>query len=238
MSEFARSELPPLRVSQLRPEAPNLAHLLAAARRGTPEAIDALLKRAEEGQLLSVAPEGREYLLCGCGDLVFTVPLAQLREVLPTLPEVVPLPFSTPWLFGIFALRTDMLGLVDPLPALTGHLSPGSAGTPGKASTATTQRDATPTSPAVRFTTALIVGEGERSIALAMSSIGEIILARDEEIVSEVDTQPQPGTSIDARYISGAYQPPDSTITCPILAVDRLLSDILARLEEEERLHG
>jgi chemotaxis signal transduction protein len=59
-------------------------------------------------------------LLFVCAGVPCAAPLAELREALPTLPRTTPLPFSPPWLLGLFPLRTEIIGLVDPVPMLTG----------------------------------------------------------------------------------------------------------------------
>ena len=56
--------------------------------------------------------DGDPYLLFTCADVACAAPLAHFREVLPTLPTTVALPFSPPWMLGFFALHTELIGLV------------------------------------------------------------------------------------------------------------------------------
>lgn len=90
----------------------------------------AFLRQGQPGALLpSALPAegqeraGTEHLLFVCAGVPCAAPLAELREALPTMPQTIPLPFSPPWLLGLFPLRTEIIGLVDPTPLLLGQLT-------------------------------------------------------------------------------------------------------------------
>ncbi len=88
---------------------------------GTPGALDRLLAQAEGGIPPEETAAGTELLVFLCGAAPCAAHLHALREVVPTLPEFTLLPASPPWLLGVCALRTDLLGLVDPAPMLLGN---------------------------------------------------------------------------------------------------------------------
>ncbi|MEO7003725.1 MAG: hypothetical protein ABI274_18235 [Ktedonobacterales bacterium] len=69
------------------------------------------------------APAGQhQLLLFTCGHIRCAAPLAELRKGPRLLPPLVPLPFSPPWLLGIFLHQSasEIIGLADPMPILTG----------------------------------------------------------------------------------------------------------------------
>jgi chemotaxis signal transduction protein len=57
-------------------------------------------------------------LLFWIGETLYASPLQTLREALPLIPAFTLLPFSPPWLLGVFPLRTDLVTLIDPQPFL------------------------------------------------------------------------------------------------------------------------
>src|SRR5207302_3110987 len=71
---------------------PPLAQLLTATRANTAEVMERLLLQAQTGEVPFEELGGTEYLLFTCGGVDCGVPLAALREVVPALPQVAPLP--------------------------------------------------------------------------------------------------------------------------------------------------
>lgn len=187
----------------------SISPALTTSRRLDTAALERLLSHIAEGTDATEGRTGSEYLLFTCRQTPCAVPLHQLREVLPTLPRTVTLPFSPPWLLGIFPLRTELLGLVDPAPALFSDLS---------------AEGATP-SP----TTALVVGEGDTLLALAVTSVGDIARVQPEEIVP--NSSPG-GPPVAVSYARARYVPPGGGPAYAIVDLPRLLGDLLAALTE------
>src|SRR5579862_7237302 len=102
----------------------DLTQLLATARASRATAVAQLLQQAEQTSNAARTTVGVEHLLFVCANIPCAVPLTDLREALPTLPQTTPLPFSAPWLLGIFPLRTEVIGLADPIPLLLGRVRP------------------------------------------------------------------------------------------------------------------
>src|SRR5215469_14863727 len=210
-----------------------LVQLLAAARANSVDAMDRVLHHVETGSAGDDQPAGIEYLLFACADVPCAVALKALREVRPSLPQVVPLPFSPDWLIGIFPLRTQLIALVDPAPLLLGRSADHAASwlMPRRSRPSLYERRVTaPLANPLFPTTALLVGEGEKVLAWAVTAVSDIVVILDEQIM--------PSTAIDipmpAKYVIGIYQPVQSDPSYLVLNVEMVLADLLSGLEEKE----
>jgi chemotaxis signal transduction protein len=58
-------------------------------------------------------PEGTPYLTFRLGKLRWAIPVVYLREALPDVPAITPLPFSPLWLHGLINLRGEAVGLIN-----------------------------------------------------------------------------------------------------------------------------
>ncbi len=217
-----------------------LVQLLAAARANSVDAMDRVLHHVETSSASGDQPAGAEYLLFACADVPCAVPLKALREVRPSLPQVVPLPFSPDWLIGIFPLRTQLLALVDPAPLLLGRPADHASSWlyPARRRNSLYERRVTAPLPNPLFpTTALLVGEGERVLALAVTAVSDIVLLPEEQIMppSSMNSMDMP---MPEKYVAGIYQPPQGEQSFLILNVESVLSDLLAGLEEKEPSDG
>ncbi len=181
---------------------------LIPARTLTIAAMERLMSHIAQGTDPTEGRTGSEYLLFSCGQTPCAVPLPDLREVLPALPAAVPLPFSPPWLLGVFPLRTELLGLVDPAPILLGA--------------------AAPIAESTRPTTALVAGEDDGLIGLAVSEVGDIALVQPDEIVRD-PTIDSPCVAL--PYAAGHYVSPSGG-TYAIVNMPRLVTDVLQALTE------
>lgn len=203
---------------------PPLAQLLTVTRANIAEVMERLLIQAQTGEAPFEEIAGTEYLLFTCGGVDCGVPLASLREVVPTLPQVAPLPASPEWLMGIFALRTEMIALIDPVPVLLD--STDQLATPQYAPHARAASDAQPRS-------ALIVGTGERCLAWAIALVGDIVRLEDEKITPHAREATAGAREVRQRYIAGDYIRPQDGRRYTLLQTDIVLDDALHALEEE-----
>lgn len=152
-----------------------------------------------------------EYLLFTCRGIACAAPLHDLREVLRTVPPSVRMPFSPAWLLGIFTLRTDLLGLVDPSPMLLGAA----------------WADRVGAAPAPVAT--LIVGYSEPLLGMAVGPIGEIVAIRPDE----VEASPLPDeTSNASSYIRGHYQPTGASERYAVVDMAPFVAALLRALRE------
>lgn len=214
----------------------NLSQLLALARAHTVDEQRAALEQVHHGTASEAAPDGDPYLLFTCADVACAAPLAHFREVLPTLPTTVALPFSPHWMLGFFALHAELIGLVDPAPflfespelasisrarTLNGRvILPGSA-----APTAENWRLAAPES----GPTALIIGSGERMLALAVGGVGDMAYVQPGEVHSDAGAV-GPTRTPAAHFHDGVYVQPDTQAAFHVLKIDVLLDALLDAL--------
>jgi chemotaxis signal transduction protein len=177
------------------------------------EDVEGFLQQTHPSDSVADEAIGSQYLLFTCGGVRCAVALRALREVLPQVPAAVPLPHSPPWTLGVFALRSELIALVDPAPVLLGERS-------------TRER--------VQVGAALLVGEGPRTLGWAVGDIGAIRVIRPEEI----SPLPSPAVPVWERYALGVCTPASAEDTYVLLDADRLLDDLLNELEERERSNG
>ena len=214
-----------------------LAQLPVAARTHPVELFEHLLQSARGGAAQAEPRDGTEYLMFTCADIRCAVPLKSLREVRPSLPPVVSLPFSPDWLIGIFPLRTQLLALVDPGPILLGRSAENISSLaprrrPDYSRGALSRRlVSAPLRSAAFPTTALLIGDGESVLAWAVTSVGDITLIPDEQIIS-ASAMPLPAPE---HYVTGIYAPAAAEERSIILNVDQVMADLLAQLTEKER---
>ena len=224
--------------SQASPETPGyLEQLPTAAHSHSVEVLEHLRYGVRSGAKPGEPRLGTEYLLFACADAPCAVPLKALREVRLSLPQVVLLPFSPDWLIGIFPLRTQLLALVDPAPLLLGRATTQVGSWQQSERTHSSLYRRRVSAPLVNSffpTTALLVGEGEGVLALAVAAVGDIVLIPDEQIFSP-STAPIP---IPEKYVSGIYLPSSGDQRTMILDMQQVLADLLLGLVEKEGSNG
>jgi chemotaxis signal transduction protein len=192
------------------------------------DTVTDLLRRLEMGQADMQQALGPQYLLFECGGIPCAVPLTELREVLKEVPRTIPLPSVPEWMVGIFPIRSEILALVDPLPALCGGRdaegeSAGTGALPGP----TVGRGAT-----------LIIGAGERSLALVVDSYGGTVTIEGREMDTRQQAISATGLPVMPRYVAAMYTLADSGQRHAVLRVDLLLDDLISALEKAEARYG
>lgn len=217
---------------------PPLAQLLTVTRANTAGVMERLLLQAQTGETPFEELTGIEYLLFTCGGVGCGVPLAALREVLPALPQVAPLPASPEWMMGIFALRAEMIALVDPAPIVLDHAAAYSSPQPSPAPHAapvphTLPQDRSQASSLHTPRSALIVGTGERCLAWAISLVGDLVRLEDHEIRPHTPEATGDAQRVRERYILGDYIVPANGRRYTLLNAELVLDDVLHALEED-----
>jgi chemotaxis signal transduction protein len=215
----------------------SLAELLALARAHTLDEQHAALEQVNSGSAPVVDPVGDPYLTFTCADVACAAPLTHFREVLPTLPTTVALPFSPPWVLGFFALHVDLIGLVDPAPFLfdspelasisRARLYNGRVILPGETGAASTgwRLSAPESGP-----TALIIGTGERTLALAVGAVGDLAYVRPDEIISGQGASSLTRTP-DSHFGAGVYVHPGNQAAFQVVQIDVLLDALLGAMK-------
>ena len=222
-------------VPAARSDPADLARLMVAARANTVDAMERLLETAQSGEQPKPLPTGMGYLLFVCAGRECAVPLSVLREVLPAVPRAVYLPFSPEWMLGIFPLRNEMVGLVDPVPVLTHRESSASSdvlevATSPLALDSSSHGRSGAFAPERAPATALIVGSEERCLAWAVESVGDIALVQDDEL-HEPDESLLRGVPFARRYVAGMYTPHSAPAHAVVLDAEALLADLLGALD-------
>jgi chemotaxis signal transduction protein len=195
---------------------------LVPNRTSEPQALDgmAAIERQLEERLARLTAGTQEFLdapgrLHFCVDgQQYSTALSGLREALTALPAVSPLPFSPPWLLGLFPLRTDFVPLVDLRAVLHGVRKPHEA------------NDAEP----AYIEQALLVGEDGRLLAFGVDRIGQISSpGAPHANGGGASYLAEPLT----RYIEG-YFPSETPGASTIIALNLTLAheDVIAQLED------
>lgn len=159
---------------------------------------------------------GDEYLLVWLQSTPCLVLLNQLREVLPSIPQHIALPFSPQWMWGIFPLRTELVALVDPWPVLSG----GSSSEPAAD---------------VRFHAdeamrALVIGENDHLLGLLVSQVGAIVVLDADD---RIEPGKAPAIDVAPQYVTGSFSLEGVERVALCLDVSRLANDILSAIEEQ-----
>jgi chemotaxis signal transduction protein len=205
--------------------------------------LERMLQRLHDTDLPEEPPSDKQFLLFTCGGAPCAAPLISFREVLPVLPQPTALPFSPPWALGICVLHSELIALVDPAPVLLGRpdapiIRWRSSRSPTLGGMQTLTNGADPN--AMQVGHALVVGEGERSLAFAVQAVLDIVAAEDDEILA-LDAPERPTLGCAEAYTTGFLLPRDASASYTIVRVDVLLGDLLAALEETEdkvAIHG
>lgn len=209
---------------------------LLDARVAASERMEQLLTSTYSGDITVEPHDGTELLLFWCRGVQCALPLTSLREVLPEAPVPVYLPFSPAWMLGIFPLRNELVGLVDPAALLLSGDGISAA-----------NPDIVVDDPSASFVglpgarsaqTAILVGSEGRCLAWIVDGVGEIAHAQDDQICQSPDAG-SAGLSIMPRYVAGMYRAPDAPSESVVLRAEALLDDMLAALTEGgEPRHG
>ena len=84
----------------------------------------------------------------------------------------------------------------------------------------------------------LIIGTGERSLALVIDTYSGTPTIPSHELDISAQTLGSTGLPIAARYVAGLYRRADAERTYVVLQADRVLSDLIAALEEADESNG
>ncbi len=176
------------------------------------------LARAEAGldTESDTPPAGDEYLLVWLQSTPCLVLLNQLREVLPSIPQHIALPFSPQWMWGIFPLRTELVALVDPWPILSGLSD--------------TESLADARFHADEAMRALVIGEDDHLLGLLVSQVGAIFVLNAEERIEPGRDQ---AAGVLPHYVTGSFSLEGVERLALCLDVSRLANDVLSAIEEQ-----
>jgi chemotaxis signal transduction protein len=179
--------------------------------------LEERLSRIREGE--SEHASEIECLLFWIDGKRYCAELTSLREALPAIPNVTPLPFSPVWLLGLFPLRTDLIALIDPRALLREGI---------RVETARGQ------SASLHGKQALLVGESGQLIAFVVDRIGDIVSFPDP--FSPAPDEAMAKHEVSARYVKGIYSHESEGFELVLaLNVISLYEDVIGKLEEWSR---
>lgn len=177
--------------------------------------------RAHDGESdhLDVA----ERLLFWLDGKPYSAALTTLREALPSIPKPTALPFSPPWLIGLFPLRTELVTLIDPRPFLANERDTASAN--GHIAHLDNEQ-------------ALLIGETGRLIAFVVDGIDDITSV--SALGAPLSDEDAGRRDIVARYVEYAHEyvheyvhPLDGEGRATVFALNltALYEDVMGELE-------
>jgi chemotaxis signal transduction protein len=168
-------------------------------------------------QKMAEPPSGTPFLTFKLHNLRWGVPISYLREVLPNVSSITPLPFSPFWLYGLINLHGEPVGLVSLSDLL---LDPISAANVGLRTAAGAP---------------VIIAESEGTpLGLLAEELGEVAFLEENQLeqVPAVDARILPSTAVTHLY--AAWYPSQTAQPVLLLDLPRLMTDLLQQLVSEE----
>lgn len=199
--------------------APGRALPVVPVAENTPDTEAQQAPGASDDQELAPQPEsaGAPYLTFLLGKARWGIPVIYLREALPDVPPITPLPFSPIWLHGLINLRGEAVGLINLGDLLLD---------PVLAASASHTDAAMP----------VVVAEHEGvSLALQVRELGEVIFLEESQLrhLSGAQTRSLPAFAVShlqAAWFSAQGQP------LLLLDLPRLMASLLEQMTAQEAM--
>jgi chemotaxis signal transduction protein len=171
-------------------------------------------------QKMAQPPVGAPFLTFKLNNLRWGVAVSHLREALPSISSITPLPFSPLWLYGLINLRGEPVGLVNLSDLL---LDPITA--------ANVRRRTAAGAP-------VIIAESDGVLlGLLVEELGEVVFLEEHHFgkLSGAETRSLPSFAL--AHLHAAWKP--SRADQPVLLLDlaRLIANLLQQLTSEEARH-
>jgi chemotaxis signal transduction protein len=134
----------------------------------------------------------RLYLTCVVGGETYLVPARSIREV-EEVRAVTPVPNTPAWLLGVMNLRGSIVGVAD-LARFLGLAGAGPQPRPAPGGSASTMAEA------------LVCGQDEATVALAVEAVSAIRPLADAEILPLPELHGEGAAPTATRYLAGLYR--------------------------------
>ncbi len=181
------------------------------------EELRSLSLRQETGPAPAAGPA---FALFTLGGHRWGVPLPCLREVLPALPPVTPLPFSPPWLHGVINVRSDPVGLVNLSELVLDPIS---------ASSVLSRFGEKP----------ILIAESEGiPLALLVEQVNETIFPEESELQPPNAAETRWLPALAAAHLQAVWKHPQTKETILLLDLPHLLATLLAQGKGPEASGG
>ncbi len=168
-------------------------------------------------QKMAKPPAGTPFLTFKLNNLRWGVAVAHLREALPGVSSITPLPFSPLWLYGLINLRGEPVGLVNLSDLLFDPI------------TASNVRHRTAAGAPV------IIAENEGILlGLLVEELGEVVFLEEHHLeklpAAEIRALPAFATA----HLQAAWTPAGADRPVLLLDIARFITSLLQRLTSEE----
>ena len=167
------------------------------------------LGRGDAGAEFDDAGARRLYLTCVVGGETYLVPARSIREV-EEVRGVTPVPNTPAWLLGVMNLRGSIVGVAD-LARFLGLAGPGPQPRPGPGGSASTMAEA------------LVCGQDEATVALAVEAVSAIRPLADAEILPLPELHGESAARTATRYLAGLYRAAGDAALVGVLDLDGVL---------------
>ncbi len=151
----------------------------------------------------------RLYLTCVVGGETYLVPAGSIREV-EEVRAVTPVPNTPAWLLGVMNLRGSIVGVAD----LARFLGLAGAGPHPRLA---------PGGSASTMAEALVCGQDEATVALAVEAVSAIRPLADAEILPLPELHGEGVAPTATRYLAGLYREAGDAALVGVLDLDRVL---------------
>jgi chemotaxis signal transduction protein len=164
-------------------------------------------------QKMAEPPTGTPFLTFKLNNLRWGVPVSHLREVLPSVTAITPLPFSPLWLYGLINLRGEPVGLVNLSELL---LDPITA--------ANVRRRTAAGAPVV------IAEQDGILLALLVEELGEVAFLQTGHLKKLPAVEMRALPAFAAAHISAAWSPTEADQPVLLLDLPSLMASLLQQL--------
>ncbi|HEY7349785.1 MAG TPA: chemotaxis protein CheW [Ktedonobacterales bacterium] len=168
-------------------------------------------------QKMAEPPSGTPFLTFKLNNVRWGVPVSHLREVLPKVSAITPLPFSPLWLYGLINLRGEPIGLVNLSDLLFDPITAANAG-----------RHAMAGAPVI------IAENAGASLALLVEELGEVAFIEDHQFEKPPGAEIRALPTFAVAHLQAAWFPSEDDRTVLLLDLPRLLASLLQQLISEE----
>lgn len=172
-------------------------------------------------QKMAEPPAGTPFLTFKLNNLRWGVPVSHLREVLPSVTAITPLPFSPLWLYGLINLRGEPVGLVNLSDLL---LDPITA--------ANVRRRTAAGAPVI------IAEQDGILLALLTEEVGEVAFLQAGHLKKLPAVEMRMLPTFAVAHISAAWLPTEADQPVLLLDLPSLMSSLLQQLNSGEARDG
>ncbi len=172
-------------------------------------------------QKMAEPPAGTPFLTFKLNNLRWGVPVSHLREVLPSVTAITPLPFSPLWLYGLINLRGEPVGLVNLSDLLLDPI------------TASNVRHRTAAGAPV-----IIAEQDDILLGLLVEELGEVAFLQASQLKKLPAVEMRALPTFAVAHLSAAWSPTEADQPVLLLDLASLMTSLLQQLNSGEARNG